>query len=46
MLDLLRSGLFSHGDPELFRPLVDDLLHRDPFLVLADFAAYADCQAR
>jgi starch phosphorylase len=36
--------VFSPGDPGLFRPLVDNLLDRDPFLVLADFRAYVDCQ--
>ncbi len=37
VIDLIRSGFFSRGDPELFRPLTDRLLHSDPFLVLADF---------
>jgi starch phosphorylase len=44
VVDLIASGFFSRGDVELFRPLVDCLLHQDPYLVLADFAAYADCQ--
>jgi len=44
VLDLIRSGLFSHGDTELFRPLVETLIERDPFMVLADFQAYLDCQ--
>ena len=43
-LDLIAGGRFSRGDRELFRPLVDNLLDRDPFLVLADYAAYVDCQ--
>ena len=43
-LDLIRSGQFSRGDRETFRPLLDSLLHSDPFLVLADFAAYVACQ--
>ena len=43
-LDLITSGLFSHGDPELFRPLTDNLIHVDPFMVLADFQSYVDRQ--
>jgi len=43
-VDLIASGLFSHGDTELFRPLTDNLIHADPFMVLADFQAYVDCQ--
>jgi starch phosphorylase len=43
-LDLVRDGFFSHGDAELFRPIVDNLLYTDPYLVLADYAAYRDCQ--
>jgi starch phosphorylase len=43
-LDLIASGLFSHGDTELFRPLTDNLIHSDPFMVLADFDAYVECQ--
>jgi starch phosphorylase len=45
-LDLVGSGHFSRGDREVFRPLLDNLLGSDPFLVLADFAAYAACQER
>ncbi|MBI2921243.1 MAG: glycogen/starch/alpha-glucan phosphorylase [Planctomycetes bacterium] len=45
-LDALVSGTFSRGDRELFRPLVDSLLDRDTFLLLADFEAYVACQAR
>jgi starch phosphorylase len=44
VIELMSSGEFSPGDRTLYAPLVDDLLHRDPFFVLADFRAYADCQ--
>jgi starch phosphorylase len=44
VIDLIRSGLFSRGDTELFQPLLDSLLHNDPFFVLADAASYAACQ--
>ena len=45
-IDLIDSGLFSHGDRKLFRPLTDNLLQSDPFFVCADFQDYVDCQAR
>jgi starch phosphorylase len=43
-LDLIASGHFSHGNRDLFRPLVDALLHHDPYLLLADFDSYVDAQ--
>jgi starch phosphorylase len=46
VLDLIASGRFSHGDTEVFRPLVDNLRYDDPFLVLADYTAYVACQQR
>jgi starch phosphorylase len=46
IIGLIGSGFFSGGDSDLFRPLVDNLLHSDPFFVLADFQAYVDCQNR
>jgi starch phosphorylase len=45
VIDLIRSGFFSRGDAELFRPLIDGLLHHDPYLLLADFQSYIECQA-
>jgi glycogen phosphorylase len=46
VIDLIRSGLFSRGDTELFRPLMDGLMNQDPYLLLADFQSYIDCQAK
>jgi starch phosphorylase len=46
VLDLIRSGFFSRGDTELFRPLLDNLTYHDPYLVLADFSSYRDCQQK
>jgi len=43
-LSLIRRGTFSPHDQGLFSQFVDDLLERDPFLVLADFRAYVACQ--
>lgn len=45
-LDLIASGAFSEGDRSVFEPVVSNLLHEDRFLVLADFQAYVDAQAR
>jgi starch phosphorylase len=46
VLDLIRAGYFSRGDRDLFRPIVDALLHHDPYFLLADYQAYVDCQAQ
>jgi len=43
-LDLINSGFFSPGHRELFRPLVDSLLYRDDYLLLADYQSYVDRQ--
>ncbi|HVE11410.1 MAG TPA: glycogen/starch/alpha-glucan phosphorylase [Paraburkholderia sp.] len=39
-LELIASGRFSRGERDMFRPLIDNLMQSDPFLVLADYAAY------
>jgi starch phosphorylase len=44
VVDLIGSGALAGGDTDLFRPLVDNLLNHDPFLVLPDYQAYLDCQ--
>jgi starch phosphorylase len=46
VIDLIRSGFFSRGDTELFKPLIDGLLHHDPYMVLADFQSFIDCQEK
>jgi glycogen phosphorylase len=45
-LELVASGWFSGGDAEVLRPITDNLRYDDPFLVLADYADYMDCQQR
>ncbi|MBF2075040.1 MAG: glycogen/starch/alpha-glucan phosphorylase [Synechococcales cyanobacterium C42_A2020_086] len=45
-IDLISSGHFSRGDVNLFKPFVDVLMQRDPFLLFADYQSYIDCQAR
>ena len=43
-VDLISSGHFSPGDPNLFKPLVDSLLKYDPYLLFADYQSYVNCQ--
>ena len=43
-IDLIAGGAFSNGDRELFRPLVDSLLARDEYMLLADYEDYVACQ--
>jgi starch phosphorylase len=45
-IDQIAAGTFSDGDRELFRPLVDGLLYRDEYLLLADYQSYVECQDR
>jgi len=44
VLDLVRDGFFSSGDAALFRPLIEHWLRYDPYLALADYASYVNCQ--
>ncbi|MBI3215091.1 MAG: glycogen/starch/alpha-glucan phosphorylase [Mycobacterium sp.] len=46
VLELIAQGTFTHGDTEVLRPIVDNLCFHDPFLVLADYRSYVDCQDR
>jgi glycogen phosphorylase len=45
VIDLIRDGHFSRGDRDLFRPIVDSVLHGDHYRLLADFQSYVDSQA-
>ncbi len=44
VLDFLISGKLSGGDKELFRPIFENLVQQDPYLLLRDFQSYVDCQ--
>ena len=44
VVDAIASGIFSREEPGLFRPIVDALLYRDEYLVLADYSDYTACQ--
>lgn len=44
VIDFIISGKLAKGDTEVFRPVYDDLLGRDPYLLLKDYASYVKCQ--
>lgn len=46
VINLIRHGYFSRGDGDLFRPLVDSLVHHDPYCLFADFRSYSDAHVR
>ena len=46
LLGWIDDGGLVPDQPDLFAPLVRDLVDHDPFFVLADFRAYVDAQAR
>ncbi|MBE2248504.1 MAG: glycogen/starch/alpha-glucan phosphorylase [Myxococcus sp.] len=46
ILEAISDDTFSPGEHGLFSPLVRSLADADPFLVMADLAAYIECQER
>ena len=44
VLDMMGSGVFSPGEPDRYKGLIDTLYASDWFMVAADFAAYAKAQ--
>jgi starch phosphorylase len=45
-IDMIDAGHFSCGDRDLFRPLVESLMVRDDYMLLADYESYIECQER
>ena len=46
VLGAIMAGDFSNGDTQRYRALTDNLLERDPYLLLADFEAYMAGQSQ
>jgi glycogen phosphorylase len=45
-IDQIASGDFSHGDSNLFKPIVESLKNRDDYMLFADYQSYIECQQR
>jgi starch phosphorylase len=45
-LDFIGAGFFSLGDRDRYKPVIDRLRYHDPFLVCADYDAYAAAMGR
>jgi starch phosphorylase len=46
VIEFIASGELAGGNRRLFKPLVENLLEDDPFLVLADYESYVECQSQ
>jgi len=46
VLDMIASGFFSPGDADRYKPVVDNLLDQDQYMLLADYGAYVAAQER
>lgn len=47
IIDQIQDGFFSPDKPDLFRPIVEALLHQgDTYLLMADYESYIACQDR
>ena len=45
-IDAIAEGIFSGGDMEMFKPIVESLLQHDEYLLLADYESYIECQEK
>jgi starch phosphorylase len=46
VIEVIESGLFNPGEPDLFKPVTESLRHHDPYMVCADFDAYLAAEHR
>jgi starch phosphorylase len=45
-IDMIADNVFTPNEPGVLQPIVDHLIGYDEFMVLADFASYAECQQK
>jgi glycogen phosphorylase len=46
VIDAIANGEFSPGDATRYRGLMDNLLNRDTYMLMADFASYVETQLK
>ncbi len=46
VLNMIIEGNFSDGDVNLFKPLMDELLYEDKYMLLADYQSFIETQDR
>jgi glycogen phosphorylase len=46
VMELFRTGFFCPDEPTLFNPILDGLVTKDEYMLMADFADYIDCQEK
>ena len=44
VINMINSGCFSKSDRNMFKPITDNLLWHDPFMLMADYPLYIACQ--
>ena len=44
VINLIKSGLLSNGDKNLFEPVIENLLNHDPYMLMVDYPLYISCQ--
>lgn len=46
VMDLFRTSYFCPEEPNLFNPLIDNLIAKDEYMLMADFSDYVACQQK
>ena len=46
VIDFISSGALDNGNSDLFRPLIENLMWHDPYMVLEDYQSYVDMQEK
>ncbi|HEY3250371.1 MAG TPA: glycogen/starch/alpha-glucan phosphorylase, partial [Ignavibacteria bacterium] len=44
VIDMLKSNFFNKSEPGIFEPIVNELMYRDYYFVMADFEPYVKAQ--